>query len=94
MTHGLVLRDMYRKTVVTIPKVKNKQKSEVHVLSPPPLHLNKKDLLPLLYVPLQFNKYENHALLDKGAIRSAMSEAELLKITTAHPEAVLKNLPS
>ena len=47
----------------------------------------------MLYVPLQFDKYENHALLDTGAIQSAMSEAELRKITTAHPEAILQELP-
>ena len=47
----------------------------------------------MLYVPLQFDKYENHALLDPGAIQSAMSEAELRKITTAHPEAILQELP-
>ena len=47
----------------------------------------------MLYVPLQFDKYENHALLDTGAIQSAMSEAELRKITTAHPEAILQEFP-
>ena len=36
-----------------------------HVLSPT-FHLNKKD--KMLYVPLQFDKYENHALLNTGAI--------------------------
>ena len=67
---------------------KHATKTEIHVLSPT-LHLNKKD--KMLYVPLQFDKYENHALLDSGAIQSAMSEAELRKITTAHPEAILQN---
>ena len=57
----------------------------------PTLHLNKK--AKMLYVPLQFDKYENHALLDTGAVQSAMSEAELRKITTAHPEAILRELP-
>ena len=47
----------------------------------------------MLYVPLQFNQYENHALLDTGAIQSAMSEAELRKISTAQPEAILQELP-
>ena len=47
----------------------------------------------MLYVPLQFDKNENHALLDNVAIQSATSEAELRKITTAHPEAVLQTLP-
>ena len=65
-------------------------KTEIHVLSPT-LHLNKKD--KMLYVPLQFDKYKNHALLDTGAIQSAMSEAELRKITTAPPEAILQKLP-
>ena len=46
----------------------------------------------MLYVPLQFDKYENHALLDTGAIQSAMSGAELRKITTAHPEAILQEV--
>ena len=46
----------------------------------------------MLYVLLHFNKYDNHALLDTSAIQSAMSEAELRKITTAHPEAVLQEL--
>ena len=69
---------------------KHATKTEVHVLSPT-LHLNKKG--KMLYVPLQFDKYENHALLDTGAIQSAMFEAELRKITTAHPEAILQKLP-
>ena len=47
----------------------------------------------MLYRPLQFDKYGNHVLLDTGAIQSAMSEAELRKITTAHPEAILQELP-
>ena len=65
-------------------------KTEIHVLSPT-LHLNKKD--KMLYVPLQFDKYENHALLDTSAIQSAMSEAELRKIITSHPEAIVQELP-
>ena len=69
---------------------KHATKKEIHVLSPT-LHLNKKD--KMLYVPLQFDKYENNALLDTGAIQSAMSEAELRKITTAHSEAILQELP-
>ena len=48
---------------------KHATKTEIHVLSPT-LHLNKKD--KMLYVPLQFDKYENHALLDTGAIQSAI----------------------
>ena len=50
---------------------KHATKTEIHILSPT-LHLNKKD--KMLYVPLQFDKYENSALLDTGAIQSAMSE--------------------
>ena len=46
---------------------KHANKTEIHVLSPT-LHLNRKD--KMLYVPLQFDKYENHALLDTGAIQS------------------------
>ena len=53
--------------------------------------MNKKD--KILYVPLQIDKYEYHALLDAGAIQSAMSVAELTKIITAHPEAILQELP-
>ena len=63
---------------------------KIHVLSPT-LHLNKKD--KMLFVSLQFNNYENQGLLDTGAVQSALSEAELRKITTAHPEAVLDELP-
>ena len=47
----------------------------------------------MFFVPLQFNNYENQDLLDTGAVRSALSEAELRKITAAHPEAVLDELP-
>ena len=69
---------------------KHATKTEFHVLSPI-LHLNKKD--KMLYVPLQFDKFENHALLvTGGAIQSAMSETELREITTAHPEAILQEL--
>ena len=62
--------------------------NQFHVLSPT-LHLNKKD--KMLFVHLQFNNYENQGLLDTGAVQSALSEAELRKITAAHPEAVLEN---
>ena len=47
----------------------------------------------MLFVPLQFNSYENQGLLDTGAVQSALSEAELRKITAAHPGAVLDELP-
>ena len=65
---------------------KHATKTGNHVLSPTP-HSNK-----MLYVPLHFDKYENHALLDTCAAQSAMSEAELRKITTTHPEAILQEL--
>ena len=82
---------MQNRVVLTFQKLKkHATKTEIHVLSPT-LHLNKKD--KMLYVPLQFDKYENSALLNTGAIQSAMSEAELRKITTAHPEAILQELP-
>ena len=69
---------------------KHATNNQFHVLSPT-LHLNKKD--KMLFVPLQFNSYENQSLLDTGAVQSALSEAELRKITAAHPEAVLDQLP-
>ena len=56
------------------------------------LQLNKKD--KMLYVPLQFRQYENHGLLDTGAIRSAMSENELRRILSAHPAALLEEYPA
>ena len=71
--------------------IKSKRKVfNVQILSPT-LQLNKKD--KMLYVPLQFASYENHALLDTGAVQSALSEAELRKITAALPEAILEELP-
>ena len=69
---------------------KHATNNQFHVLSPT-LHLNKKD--KMLFVPLQFNSYENQGLLDTGAVQSALSEAELRKITAAHPEAVLDEVP-
>ena len=48
----------------------------------------------MLYVPLQFREYENFGLLDTGAIQSALSEAELRRILTAHPAALLQELPA
>ena len=56
------------------------------------LQLNKKD--KMLYVPLQFREYENHGLLDTGAIRSVMSEDELRRILSAHPAALLEEYPA
>ena len=56
------------------------------------LQLNKKG--KMLYVPLQFRQYENHGLLDTGAIRSAMSEDELRRILSAQPAALLDEYPA
>ena len=56
------------------------------------LQLNKKDRM--LYVPLQFRAYENVGLLDTGAIQSALSKAELCRILSAHPAALLEELPA
>ena len=52
---------------------KHATNNHFHILSPT-LHLNKKD--KMLFVPLQFNSYENQGLLDTGAVQSALSEAE------------------
>ena len=56
------------------------------------LQLNKKDMM--LYVPLHFRAYENFGLIDTGAIQSALSEAELRRILSAHPGALLQELPA
>ena len=75
----------------SVPKTKNyATNNHFHVLSPT-LLLNKKD--KMLFVLLQFNNYENQGLLDTRAMQSALSEAELRKITAVHPEAVLDELP-
>ena len=83
----------------THPKhTSSSSKTETHVTNSlndvpcPTLHLNKKD--KMLFVPVQFNTSENQGLLDTVAVQSALSEAELRKITAAHPEAVLGELPS
>ena len=82
---------MQRRVVLTIQKLKKHAiKKEIHVLSPT-LHLNKKD--KIFYVPLQFDKYVNNALLDTGAIQSAMSEAELRKPTIIQKLSFKKNYP-
>ena len=72
-------------------KPSKKPKYEIRQLSTT-LQLNKKDRM--LYVPLQFRAYENFGLLDTGAIQSALSEAELRRILTAHPAALLEELPA
>ena len=56
------------------------------------LQLIKKDRM--LYVSLQFRQYENHGLLDTGAIQSARSEHELRGILSAHPAALLEEHPA
>ena len=48
----------------------------------------------MLYVPVQFQEYENQGLLDTGAIRSAMSDNELRRILQAHPAAQLEEYPA
>ena len=88
--NGSVVKHM-QNTKEVVPKLKKYvTNTQFHVLSPT-LHLNKKD--KILFVPLQFNTYENKGLLDTGAVQIALSEAELRKITAAHPEAVLDELP-
>ena len=68
-----------------------KPKYEIRQLSAT-LQLNRKD--KMLYVPLQFRGYENVGLLNTGAIQSALSEAELRRILSAHPAALLQELPA
>ena len=48
----------------------------------------------MLYAPLCFNNYENHALLDTRVVQSAMSGDELKKIQNANPEPFLKEIPA
>ena len=78
-------------TSAKLPKIPKKPRYEIRQLSAT-LQLNKKDRM--LYVPLQFRAYENFGLLDTGAIQSALSEAELRRILTAHPAALLEELPA
>ena len=47
----------------------------------------------MLYVPIQLRSYENVGLLETNAIQSALSEAKLRRILTAHP-AALEELPA
>ena len=78
----------------SLPKQNNqpkKPKYEIHRLSPI-LQLNKEDRM--LYVPLQSREYENFGLIDTGAIHSALSEAELRCIFSAHPAALFQELPA
>ena len=48
----------------------------------------------MMYIPLTFNTIECQGLLDTGAVKSAMSEAELAKILQASPKALVKELPA
>ena len=58
----LSIKKHAKQSSINVSKAKKHAiKTEIHVLSPT-LHLNKKD--KMLYVPLQFDKYENSALLD------------------------------
>ena len=78
----------------SLPKPNNqpkKPKYEIRQLSAT-LQLNKK--YRMLYVPLQFREYENFGLIDTGAIHSALSEAELRCIFSAHPAALFQELPA
>ena len=45
----------------------------------------------MLYAPLHFKNHENHALVDTGAVQSAMSENQLKKIQNANPKHSWKN---
>ena len=72
-------------------KPPKKPKYEIRQLSDT-LQLNRKD--KMLYVPLQFRAYENFGLLDTRVIQSALSEAELRRIITAYPAALLQELPA
>ena len=56
------------------------------------LQLNSEDRM--LYVPLQFREYKNFGLLDFGAFQSGLSEAELRRILTVYPAALLQGLPA
>ena len=78
----------------TSPKPNNPPKEpkyEIRQLSAT-LQLNRKE--KMLYVPLQFREYENFGLLDTGAIQSTLSKAELRRILSAHPAALLQELPA
>ena len=48
----------------------------------------------MLYISLHFCDYENHALFDTGATQGAKSEGKLRRILTAHPLALLYEMPA
>ena len=75
--------DVNLQTTDCTRKTMNRKKDVAIQVLTATIQLNKKD--KMLYVPLQFREYENHGLLDTGAIRSAMSEDELRRILSAHP---------
>ena len=70
--------------------IKLKEKVEIQLPSVT-LQLNKRH--KMLYAPLHFKKYKSHALLDTGAVESAMSGNKFRKIQAANPETFLKELP-
>ena len=73
------------------PRQGRKQKHEIRLLSQT-LQLNKKN--QMMYIPLNFNKFECQGLLDTGAVQSAMSEAELTRVLKASPNALVQELPA
>ena len=80
-TYSLVLKKHVTQTSSNNESKKHATQTEFHMPSPT-LHLNKND--KMLYVPLQFDKYKNHALLDTGAVQRAMSETENISASRHH----------
>ena len=76
------------------PKPNNLPKKPKHEVSQliATLQLNRKD--KIRYVPLQFRAYKSFGLLDTGAFQSALSEAKLRRILSAHPAALLQEIPA
>ena len=56
------------------------------------LNINKNN--HMLSKPIKFESYKIVGLGETGAVQRALSENELRKISTAHPEALLQELPS
>ena len=63
--NGFVVKNMQTPRIVVQKLKKHVSNNQFHVLSPT-LHINKKD--KMLFVPLEFNNYENQGLLDTGAV--------------------------
>ena len=86
-----------RKPVVVcllIPNVRLRTKNDVHQNTKYlARHYNLKRSIRCC-TPPGFNMYKTNALLDTGAVHSAMTEAEHPKITTAHPNALLQEMPA